>query len=172
MKKTLLIAALMTCAFALQAQSKAIGLRFAGGNTNGAEISFQMPMGGETNRLQLDLGGNFDSDGDNKYSAFGITGTYQWMWDLNSVLEGLAWYAGPGANVGLWSLDLSKLANDAGFKDKSGMNLAIGGIVGLEYNFADAPFQVSLDSRPMWNLSGADDYNTNLGASLAVRYKF
>lgn len=172
MKKLFLAVSLMMCAFALQAQTKAVGLRFAGGNTSGAEISYQMPIGGETNRLQLDLGGNFDSDNGSNYAAFGLTGTYQWMWDLSSVTEGLAWYAGPGASIGFWTLDFSQEINDFGIDDDSGMSLAIGGIVGIEYSFADFPVQVSLDSRPMWNLSGADDYDSNLGASLAIRYKF
>lgn len=164
------VVTLLLCAMSTNAQ-KAIGLRFGGGNVNGAEISFQMPYGGETNRLQLDLGAGFDSDGNNSYSVISVTGTYQWMWDITEV-DGLAWYAGPGASIGLWALDFDQMINDLGIEDESGLNIAIGGIVGIEYTFTDVPFQVSIDTRPMWNLSGADDYDSNLGASLAVRYIF
>lgn len=168
--KIVLVTVFALVALSTSAQ-KAIGLRFAGGNSNGAEITYQMPIGGETNRLQLDLGGSFDSDGGTDYSVLSLTGTYQWMWDIPSV-DGLAWYAGPGASVGIWMLDFDKSINDMGIDDESGLNLAIGGIVGIEYTFADFPIQLSLDTRPMWNLSGADDYGSNLGLSLAARYIF
>ena len=171
MRKLQLILALAFIGLSLQAQEKAIGIRFSGGNSNGAEITYQMPIGGETNRLQLDLGANFDGDDNVSYLATTITGTYQWMWDLADV-DGLAWYAGPGASVGLWMLNFDQAFNDLGVEDDSGLNLGIGGIVGIEYTIPSAPFQISLDSRPIWNISGADDYGSNIGVSLAARYLF
>jgi len=156
--KVLLVSAFALVALTTSAQ-QAIGLRFGGGNLNGAEVSYQMPMG-DVNRLQLDLGINGDDD----YFSLGVTGTYQWTWGIADV-EGLAWYAGPGATVGFW-------AWDNGVADDSGANIGIGGIVGIEYTFAGAPIQLSLDTRPMFNLLGSDDYNGNWGAALAVRYVF
>lgn len=162
----LTVIALFFGALCINAQSKAIGLRFGGGSVNGAEISFQMPIGGETNRLELDLGFAGEKESGVSYAVMGLTGTYQWTFPLADV-EGLGWYVGPGANLGFWSVDL----DNSDYSD-SGINIGIGGVIGIDYVFSGAPVQLSLDSRPMWNLAGADDYGSTLGAALAVRYMF
>lgn len=124
MKKMLLIAALMVgfAGFAnAQVDGKAIGLRFG----NGAEVSYQHPLG-DANRLELDLG--LGSWG---YGGVYLNGVYQWVWDLSALADGFNWYAGAGAALGL----------------NNGLGLGVLGQVGIEYSF-NIPIQISLDWRP------------------------
>ena len=147
---TLAILVSMAGALSAQVDGKAIGLRFGGVG----EISYQQPIG-DTHRLELDLGlGAW---------RMGLTGIYHWVWDLSSVTDGLNWYAGPGAAVGLtygsgWS---------------NGLYVGIAGQVGIEYNF-EFPLQVSLDYRPTIYLvrPGTMDYGSFDGICLAGRYRF
>lgn len=158
--KSILIALFAIATLSTQAQS-AIGLRFNGGNISGADISYQMGMG-DANRLQLDLGLGMGSD----YFAFGLTGTYQWVFPFADA-EGLQWFVGPGARLGFW--DYNPEGSD---NDDNGINIGIGGIIGMDYTFSEVPIQLSLDTRPMFNLLGSDDYRGDFSVALGVRYVF
>jgi len=146
MKKIIAIAvAILAFATVSSAQSKAIGLR--GGY--GAELSYQHYVGG-SNFAEFDLG-MFN------HSAL-LSGIY------NFVLAGdgnFNFYAGPGAQIGMWSYDGS-----------SGLDAALAGQIGIEYNFA-IPLNISLDWRPSFHFLGDSvkgfDY---FGAALGIRYKF
>ena len=124
-----------------QVNPHAIGLRIGGnGDVNGAELSYQQGFN-DVNRLELDLG----FGGNPHHSRFFLVGVYHWVWNIT---EGLNWYIGPGAGIGYYS-----------YEDSDGyFNVAIGGQVGLEYDFntLDAPILVSLDVRPMWDFIGDD----------------
>lgn len=131
-----------------QTMDKAIGIRI----TDGAELSFQNPLGNST-RAELDLGiyGN---------NTVLLTGIHQWVSGLQ---EGLNWYAGLGPQVGLWNK-----------KDNSGKHFALGiaGQVGIEYNF-DAPVQISLDYRPGWMIiPTGHNYFSWYAVALGLRYRF
>ncbi len=156
MKKALIITAVLLSSYVLQAQISphAMGIRVGGGSgVSGFEFSYQHAMR-QTNRLELDLG----LGGNDAYSRVTLAGIYHWHWNLN---KGLNWYAGPGAALGFYSI-----------KDHDNYtSFAIGGQVGLEYNFNDnnAPILLSLDTRPMWDLAG--DYSGFFwGIALGVRY--
>jgi len=97
-----------------------LGLRIGGG----AELSYQHPLG-DANRLELNLGLSFMEGG-----GFGLSGTYQWVRPLSGNFN---WYLGAGAGVGIWD---------------SNFNLAAVGQLGLEFNFPNAPIQLSLDWQP------------------------
>ena len=160
MKKTFTIFAVIfsmsLCSFA-QVHPHAIGLRFGGdGSTNGAEISYQHGLS-DANRLELDLG----FSGYKHYSNMFLAGIYQWDWNLT---DGLNWYAGPGAAVGFYNWD------DGGLTD-TGINLGIGGQVGLEYDFntLGVPLLLSLDARPMFDFIGYDN-GFGWGAAFGLRY--
>lgn len=156
MKKIILTLALVLSMFGAvnaQVEGKAIGLRFGGVG----ELSYQHPLG-DTHRAELDLG----------FGAwrFGVTGIYHWVWDLSTVADGLNWYAGPGAAVGL--------TYGSGWLGGNGVYVGIAGQVGIEYNFDTLPLQLSLDYRPTifvvkpsWMSFGSYD-----GICLAARYKF
>jgi hypothetical protein len=128
-----------------QVNPHAIGLRFGQGYGFASEVTYQHGLG-TANRLEADLG----IDGDN----LNFTGIYQWNWNI---VDGLNWYVGPGATVGLWS---------------NTINLGVGGQIGLEYDFKSlgAPILVSLDSRPMWNINSINTTRFRPGTALSVRY--
>ncbi|MDX9932620.1 MAG: hypothetical protein RB294_08550, partial [Bacteroidales bacterium] len=76
---------------------------------------------------------------------------------------GLNWYIGPGAGLGLYHWD----------NDDDYINIALGGQLGLEYDFNKngAPILLSIDIRPMWDFLG-DYAGFGWGAALGVRYTF
>ena len=157
MKKNFLVLAIVLAGFfTAQAQvyPHAIGLRFGGGTAFGGELSYQMGMG-SSNRLELDLGWSGGKD----YSYLNLAAIYHWNWNIT---EGLNWYVGPGANVGLYSHKY----------DDNGLMIGVGGQIGLEYDFNahDAPILLSIDTRPMFNLNRGN--GLWWGAALGIRYTF
>ena len=95
------------------------------------------------------------------YRYLTVTGLYEVRGDLGST-KGLGWYAGGGPSLSTYSSD---------FLGTSGGYTAIGisGIAGLEYTFADAPINLSLDWSPTFffkeNVGFTGDY-----FALSVRY--
>ena len=146
MKKMIFTLALVVCmvsAMNAQNSKQAIGIRFG----YGAELSYQNSLS-KANRIELDLGLN--------YGGVGLSGIYQWVWNLPSISNNLNWYAGAGANLGLYS---------------SSVGIGILGQIGAEYHFDKVPIMLSLDYRPgiyvLPSVGGSYD-----GICLAVRYKF
>ena len=144
MKKAFVIlAAVLGFAVVASAQPRALGVRAGWGG----ELSYQHTLGA-SNFAELDLGWF--------HNGIDVAGIYDFMIYDNG---GFGFYAGPGANVGLFSTD------DA----KNAIALGVGGQVGLEYKFP-IPLQISLDWRPMYFFGdhGFDYY----GAALGIRYLF
>ena len=92
-------------------------------------------------------------------TGFRVTGLYEIHYDISGA-EGLKWYIGPGAHLG-------------GYSDKYGGGFSIGidGVLGLDYKFAAAPINLSLDWQPYFEF-GSGDYNGFNGswAGLGIRY--
>ena len=65
-------------------------------------------------------------------------GTYQWVWNIDG---GFNWYVGCRCRYWYWNY------TTLGIKDNGSFVLAAGDI-GIEYNFSEAPIQLSLDFRP------------------------
>lgn len=148
MKKVLvLLVAVFSLGMAANAQN-AIGLRLNGGNFLGGEISYQMGMG--ANRLEIDLGIDFDN-----LHHIDLTGVYQWKWNI---VDKLDWYAGVGAQARFHN------------HDNGGIGLGIGGQLGIQYTLP-FPITLSVDIRPMWQLVGRDAGDWG-GAALGIRYNF
>jgi opacity protein-like surface antigen len=137
--------------------NNAIGLRFGDDDGLGAEISYQKHLG-SNNRLEVGLAWRNHKH----FNAFKVTGTYQWVFDLQG-LDGVNWYVGAGGGLGSWSVKSDYLGDGGTF-------LFIAGDIGIEYKF-DIPLQLALDFRPEL---GFVDYNNDLGLdiALAVRYTF
>lgn len=160
MKKALLLLTVilsMSTYIEAQVNPNAIGIRFGGdGRTNGAELSYQKGLGSK-NRLELDFG----FKGYNHYNNFFMSASYQW--DFN-IVSGLNWYIGPGACLGFYNWD-------DGNNRSNGLNLGLGGQIGLEFDFnkLGAPILLSLDARPMFDFVG---YNNGFGwgSALGIRY--
>jgi hypothetical protein len=90
----------------------------------------------------------------NGSTYFGAAGEYLWSWGL---ADGLSWFVGPGAAVGVWT------------GNYSGFNIALNGMVGLEYKF-EIPLALSIDFNPHFYFLNSIGI-TPLG-SLSVRYTF
>jgi hypothetical protein len=134
-----------------QVEPHAIGLRFGGGNFGGgAELNYLHGIS-DANRVELGLGINSLNGG----SYMSITGVYQWVFELE---QGFSWYAGPGARLLLVS---------------NASAIMVGGEIGAEYNFNTelvVPLQVSLSTRPMFNIGDGDGFGW--GIALGVHYTF
>lgn len=146
-----------------QVEPHAIGFRAGSGTFgSGAEISYQHGFG-SSNRLELDLGWrNGYHKHKHNYYAWGLTGIYHWVWNLDG---GLNWFAGPGAQIGAYN------NRDHDYDD--GLTLNVGGQIGIEYNFNElgAPLQLGLDVRPMWGFVGYY-HRLGMGGALSFRYTF
>lgn len=164
MKKLILSAfMLLGLAFSAQAQDiskNALGLRLGDNDGFGGEISYQRGMG-SNNRLEFDLGWRNSKHVD----AFKLTGLYQWVWNIEG---GFNWYAGVGAGIGSWSIDEKN-------GDDSGSFVFAAGDIGIEYNFQEAPIQLSLDFRPELYFGGDyADSRDGFGPDIAlgIRYRW
>ena len=166
MKKIILSAfMLIGLAFSSQAQDiskNALGLRLGDNDGFGGEVSYQRGLS-KNNRLELDLGWRNSNDVD----AMKLVGLYQWVWEIEN---GFNWFAGVGGGIGSWSI------SEGSTKD-SGVLLLASGDIGIEYNFQEAPIQLSLDFRPEFylNNSGSNKFrDENFGPDIAlgIRYRF
>ena len=162
MKKLLLsLVALVALNFAVQAQDYDIttGVRVGYGAAFTTEVSAQAFLN-DINRLEMDLGFRFGSHykkntDDERYMYFGpaLTLAFHWHWFLAG---GFGIYGGPAVQFSIphWN----------------GFSMGAGGQVGFDYQF-DAPFQIALDFRPIFNFFGNyRGFDPNVGISL--RYAF
>lgn len=141
----------------------AIGLRLGDSGGFGAEVSYQRAIGGDNNRLELDLG----IRNSNKYNGFKLAGIYQWVWNIDG---GFNWYAGPAAGLASYKYDY-KDDNIKYYETQT--YLFVGGDIGIEYVF-DIPLMLSLDFRPEFGL-GNDRFDNNdldFDIALGIRYRF
>lgn len=167
MKKIILSAfMLIGLAFSAQAQDiskNALGLRLGDNDGFGGEVSYQRGLS-KNNRLELDLGWR----NSNNVDAFKLVGLYQWVWDID---KGFNWYAGIGGGIGSWSYDYNDGGNN--YKD-SGTILLAAADIGIEYNFQEAPIQLSLDFRPEFYFDSDKYREKSFGpdVALGIRYRF
>jgi hypothetical protein len=112
----------------------------------------------DKNRLEFDLGLKSHND----YSAWALTGLYQWVWNIEG---GFNWFVGAGSKIGSWSW-----ADDFTGDDDDGVFMTIAGDIGVEYAW---PFglQVALDLRPELGLINASG-NREFDLALSLRYQF
>jgi opacity protein-like surface antigen len=163
MKKIILSAfMLIGLAFSAQAQDiakNALGLRLGDNDGFGGEVSYQKGFS-KNNRLELDLG----LRNSNHVDAFKLVGLYQWVWEIEN---GFNWYVGFGGGLGSWSYD-------NGVKTDSGTIILAAGDIGIEYNFQEAPIQLSLDLRPEIYFNSDKYREDSFGPDIAIgiRYRF
>lgn len=136
-----------------QAYDKAIGLRF--GVPLAASFKFFIS---EPGAIEIYAGYRNYSFG---YNYFNLGAMYQHHKPISGV-DGLSWYIGGGAAVWFFSYDF--------VTDEGGTGIAINGALGLDYKFADAPINLSVDWLPTFQLSGyGNGFAAGYGA-LAARY--
>ena len=124
MKKLLLIAA-MALGFAVAATAQPKAVGLRIGG--GAELSYQHSVG--SNFIEADLG--LES-----FKHLGIAATYNFS--IAEFGDGFKFYAGPGIGLGLGET----------------LSVGVAGQAGIEYQFASAPVQLSLDVRPYFDFVG------------------
>jgi hypothetical protein len=139
---------------------QALGIRFGGSDGVSAEISYQQPAG-SNNRFEFDLG-FIDAQG---FDGLKFTLQYHWVANIEG---GFNWYIGPGGSIGVWDIDDDFFPGDDDFND-DGFFLDVVGQIGIEYNFAEVPFQFSLDARPEIGLIN-DGFD--FGYGLGIRFLF
>ncbi len=101
-----------------------------------------------------------------RWRGFNITGLYEWhLYDVFDA-DRLNFYYGFGAHLGFWNGDYVSW----GYRTSYTV-LGIDGILGLEYNFEDAPINLSLDWKPAFNIIGNSEFWGD-GGALSVRYIF
>ena len=151
MKKVLAViifSVILVCSLQNEAQAQTegyeIGLRFANGND--IAFDFAMPLG--ANRLHANV--NFFKGG------IGVAGIYDWQFPF---AEGFMFYPGIGASISIFD-------NPLGGTD---LGLAIGGEVGVEYQF-DFPLTLGLDYQPMFDILNNGGYADGWG--LNARWRF
>lgn len=106
----------------------------------------------------LDFGANFTLF---KPGYFGVnaSGYYEWDNPISSV-DGLSWYYGVGANIGI-----------AIAEDVAPLYASVNGIIGLEYKIANLPLAISLDWTPGLRLTQGLGFAYG-GGGLGIKYTF
>jgi len=94
------------------------------------------------------------------------TGLYEFHGDIPGV-DGLKWYAGPGAHIGFWS---NKWKKDYPDRD-AGIAIGVDGVGGLDYKFKGAPINIFVDWQPSFNFVGYNYFEAGWGGT-GVRYTF
>ena len=98
--------------------------------------------------------------------GFRTTALYEIHGAINGV-DGLRWYVGPGAHVGFYN---TKWTSDYPSRE-SGVALGFDGVLGLDYKIKGAPFDVSFDWQPSFNLIGYNYFEGGWGG-LGIKYTF
>ena len=140
MKKIILIAA-RVLGFAAAASAQPKAIGLRIGG--GAELSYQHNVG--ANFIEADLG--LES-----FKNLGVAATYNFS--IAEFGDGFKFYAGPGIGLGF----------------AESLMVGVAGQAGIEYNFASAPVNISVDVRPYFDFMGVGlvGWYPHIG----VRYNF
>jgi hypothetical protein len=158
MKKLFIVFALFfLIGTAVSAQDYNTGIGVRGGLWNGLTVKHF-------------IGNNTAIEGllTSRWEGFNITGLYQiHAWRAFDVPR-LNWYYGAGAHLGFWEGH----ARHPWFSNGQTYTvLGVDGILGLEYNIEQIPFNISLDWKPIFNILGHTGFWGDEFA-LSVRYIF
>ena len=101
-----------------------------------------------------------------RWRGFEVTGLLEFHARAFDV-DRLNWYAGFGAHIGFWDGDYVKW----GTAGDTYSVVGIDGILGMEYNFDEVPFNISIDWKPAYNLWGYQGFWAD-GGAISIRYIF
>jgi hypothetical protein len=90
-----------------------------------------------------------------------LVGLYEFHFYNIPGVDGLSWYAGPGAHVGFYR------PRDKSFNTAA--DIGIDGVIGLDYKIKNIPINLSLDWQPSISLLGNAGLMPQFGG-LAIRY--
>lgn len=99
-----------------------------------------------------------------RWSGFDVTGLYEIHNSSAFNVDRLNWYYGFGAHIGSYDAKYAPWGT-------TGSVIGIDGIIGIEYNFSEAPINIGLDWKPAFNLVG-DTHLRGDGGALSIRYIF
>lgn len=103
-----------------------------------------------------------------RWKGLVITGLYEVHQRIPD-LEGLHWFYGGGAHIGTWNGNRGR--PDWQYSHSGHTVFGLDGIIGMDYYFAEAPINLSLDYKPAFNLSsGAGFWGDEL--ALSIRFMF
>lgn len=155
MRKFLFILLLFVSSQIVNAQDYTTGIGLRGGPSSGITIKHFV-----SDKVAL------EGIVSTRWGGWNITGLYEMTRSINKV-DRLNWYYGVGAHIGSWNGD-----RNPWFTDKDD-HLVIGAdlILGIEYNFSEIPFNVSVDIKPAFNIIGYSGLWGDEGA-LSLRYIF
>ena len=140
MKKIIIVAALVL-GFAAAASAQPKAIGLRIGG--GAELSYQHNVG--ANFIEADLG--LES-----FKNLGVAATYNFS--IAEFGDGFKFYAGPGIGLGF----------------AESLMVGVAGQAGVEYNFASAPVNISVDVRPYFDFMGVG--RVGWYPHIGVRYNF
>lgn len=155
MKKNIVmsILAIITISFAT-AQDYKTGIGVRGGFYNGVTIKH---FTSEKVSLEAIIS--------SRWRGFNVTGLYEI--NNKTSIDRLNWYFGAGAHIGFWNGSNVKWAND----NRDYTVIGVDAILGLEYNFKQIPFNLSIDWKPAMNLFGYNGFWGD-GGAFSFRYIF
>lgn len=165
MKKSILLVFLfLTTLFVTDGQaqqlSNAIGLRLG----YPVSVTYKQFLN-ESNAFEIIAGTRAFGSGDFRYRWVQAGAAYQVHKPINiENVEGLTWYFGAGASVYFWNFA------DGFLEDASTTTFGIQGYLGLNYNFANTPINLTVDWIPTFFVNG---YTSGFGAdygSFGIRY--
>jgi hypothetical protein len=135
-----------------QNYNSAIGLRFG----YPLSVSYKF-FKNESHAIEL-YGGY---RGFSTYSYFALGALYEIHKPISDV-AGLSWYYGAGLSAVFWNYDYT--TEDGGF------SVGLSGVIGLDYAFSDAPFNLSLDFIPTFLIGGYSSGGYYSTGALSARY--
>jgi hypothetical protein len=154
MKKTIIsMTFFLLVAFSVNAQDYRTGIGVRGGLSNGLTVKHFIS---DVSALEGLL--------TTRWNGFLFTGLYEVHAPAFGV-RGLYWYYGGGAHIGAWNHHYK--AN----REDNYSVIGIDGILGMEFNITEIPFNISVDYKPGINVLGKP-IGMSDEVALSVRYVF
>jgi hypothetical protein len=156
MRKIGFMVLFVTClSFVATAQDYKTGIGVRGGFANGLTIKHF-------------IGSNTAIEGiiATRWKGLEVTGLFE-IHNVAFKTERLKWYYGLGGHIGFWD---GKYTN-WGTPHNTYTVIGVDGIIGLEYSFTEIPFNISIDWKPAFNITGYSGFWAD-GGALSFRYIF
>jgi hypothetical protein len=102
-----------------------------------------------------------------RWNGLIVAGLYEVHNDIREV-KNLQWFYGGGAHLGTWNAGRGN--TPWGDRNESYTIVGLDAIIGLDYKFANAPINLSLDWKPTINLNGQRFWGDEV--ALSIRYAF